>query len=264
MFGKQKKKTEEDSKRTDQDLTTMPLLQHFEELRRRLFLIVVGILAGFVICLTYSKQIYNFLALPVLEVLKDQKLVFTKIQSPFIVYMKVALLAGFFLMIPWTLYQVWKFIAPALYKKERRLVFPFVFFATISFLAGAAFGYYILLPYAFNYLISIGSDFQPMLTVDDYFSLVSRLLLALGLIFQLPILIYFFAKMGIMTHRFLIKNIHWAVLLSAILGAILTPPDVISQFIVAMPLLLLYCFGILIAWLVTIRREQSEKKKKEE
>jgi sec-independent protein translocase protein TatC len=172
--------------------------------------------------------------------------------------MKVALLAGFLLALPWIFYHLWKFIAPALYKKEKKQVWPFIFFTTISFVGGVAFGYYIMLPMAFEFLVEMGKDFTPMLTIDEYFSLVFRMLLALGCIFELPVFIYFLAKLGIITHRFLIKNYHWAIIIILIIGAVLSPPDVFSQILVSTPLLILYTFGIVIAWFVTKRKEAKK------
>jgi len=243
-----------------EELASMSLLEHIEDLRKRLFRIVAGIFVGFLICLGFARDIYGFLSKPLEELLSaDQKLVFTKIQSPFILYMKVALLAGIFLALPWILYQIWKFISPGLYKREKRLVTPFVFFSSVAFISGAAFGYYILFPYAFNFLLEIGKEFKPMISVDEYFKLVNRLLLALGVVFELPILIFFLAKLGIVTHRFLIKNFHWAVILSVIFGAALTPPDIFSQVMLAAPLLVLYGLGIIIAWMITRKRENLKK-----
>ncbi|MBN2135245.1 MAG: twin-arginine translocase subunit TatC [Acidobacteria bacterium] len=257
---KKKTNTEEKAPKETQkeELPSMSLLEHIEDLRQRLFRIVGGVVVGFFICWGFAEEIYDFLSRPLQEILgPDQKLVFTKIQSPFILYMKVALLAGFFLAMPWILYQVWKFISPGLYKKERRMVFPFVFFTTIAFGGGVVFGYYVMFPNAFSFLLNVGAEFQPMLSVDDYFSLVNRLLLALGLVFELPILIYFLSKLGLVTHRFLIKNMHWAIIMSVILGAVLTPPDVFSQIMLAAPLLLLYCLGILISFVITRNREKK-------
>jgi sec-independent protein translocase protein TatC len=245
--------------RSSEELKSMSLLEHIEELRKRLFYIVLGVVATFLICLNWASSIFAFLAVPVEKALHGKsKLVFTKLQGPFVLYMKVALLAGFLLALPWIFYHLWKFIAPALYKKEKKQVWPFIFFTTISFVGGVAFGYYIMLPMAFEFLVEMGKDFTPMLTIDDYFSLVFRMLLALGCIFELPVIIYFFAKLGIITHRFLIKNYHWAIIIILIIGAVLSPPDVFSQILVSTPLLILYTFGIVIAWFVTKRKEAKK------
>ncbi len=242
----------------DDSLESMPLLQHIEELRQRLFKIVVGVIVGFLVCWHWAEDIYTFLATPLETILgPDKKLVFTKIQSPFIMYMKVALLAGTFLALPWILYQIWKFISPGLYKKEKRMVFPFVFFTTVAFVSGAGFGYYVLFPFAFDFLLGVGDKFEPMLSIEDYFSLVNRLLLALGFVFELPIFIFFLAKLGLVTHKFLIKNFHWAILFSVFFGAMLTPPDIFSQLMLAGPLLLLYGLGIIIAWIVGRKKDKG-------
>jgi sec-independent protein translocase protein TatC len=244
------------SGRSSEELKSMSLLEHIEELRKRLFYIVLGVVVSFLICLNWANSIFAFLSVPVEKALHGKsRLVFTKLQGPFVLYMKVALLAGFLLALPWIFYHLWKFIAPALYKKEKKQVIPFIFFTTISFIGGTAFGYYIMFPMAFEFLVEMGKNFTPMLTIDDYFSLVFRMLLALGCIFELPIIIYFLAKLGIITHRFLIKNYPWAIIIILIIGAVLSPPDVFSQILVSAPLLILYTFGIGIAWFVTKRKE---------
>lgn len=259
MAGEKKKKLISKRRKDGEALKSMSLLEHISELRKRLIYIILGVVVAFLICLNWASSIFAFLSIPVENALQGKaKLVFTKLQGPFVLYMKVALLAGFLLALPWIFYHLWKFIAPALYKKEKRQVFPFIFFTSISFLGGAAFGYYVMFPLAFEFLIEMGKEFTPMLTIDDYFGLVFRMLLALGCIFELPVIIYFLAKIGLMTHRFLLKNFQWAVIIIFIIGAILSPPDIFSQILVSVPLLLLYTFGILIAWIVTKRKESHK------
>lgn len=259
MKKEKKERKAKKSGETGQELKSMSLLEHIEELRKRLFYIIIGVVVCFLICLNWASEIFDFLAVPVNKALHGQsKLVFTKLQGPFVLYMKVALLAGFLLALPWIFYHLWKFIAPALYKKEKKQVTPFIFFTSVSFISGTAFGYYIMFPMAFEFLIQMGKDFTPMLTIDDYFGLVFRMLLALGCIFELPVIIYFLAKIGLITHRFLWKNYHWAMIIILIVGAILSPPDVFSQVLVSAPLLILYTFGIVIAWAVTKRREAKK------
>ena len=242
-----------------EELRSMSLLEHIEELRKRLIYIISGVVVAFFLCVNWADKIFAFLSVPVEKALHGKsKLVFTKLQGPFVLYMKVALLAGFLLALPWIFYHLWKFIAPALYRKEKRQVFPFLFFTSVSFIAGTAFGYYVMFPLAFEFLIEMGKDFTPMLTIDDYFGLVFRMLLALGCIFELPVIIYFLAKLGLITHRFLIKSLRWAIIIIFIIGAILSPPDVFSQILVSIPLLILYLLGILIAWAVTKRKEKKD------
>lgn len=259
MAAEKTKKRTEKKKRRKETLHSMSLMEHIADLRKRLIYIILGVVAGFLICLNWASNIFAFLAVPVEKALEGKaKLVFTKLQGPFVLYMKVALLAGFLLALPWIFYHIWKFIAPALYKKEKNQVLPFIFFTSVSFIGGAAFGYYVMFPLAFEFLIEMGKEFTPMLTIDDYFGLVFRMLLALGCIFELPVVIYFLSKIGIMTHRFLLNNFRWAVILIFIIGAILSPPDIFSQILVSVPLLLLYMLGIVIAWVVTKRRESNK------
>lgn len=230
----------------------MTFLEHLEELRTRLLISVLAIVAAFMVCWFYAKQIFAFLSRPVVKFLPPgQKLVYTALPSAFLLYMKVALLAALFLASPVVLYQLWRFISPGLYRRERLYALPFVLSASAFFVGGGAFGYYVLFPVLCRFFLGVGSDFTPMITVDQYFSLLSKTLLWVGVVFELPVLILFLAKLGLVTHKFLLRNFKYAFLLAFIVAAVVTPtPDVVTQTLFALPIIGLYILGIIIAWVV--------------
>ena len=174
-------------------------------------------------------------------------------------YIKVAVLASVFLAAPVIFLQVWYFVAPGLYKKEKKYVVPFVLMTTFFFSLGAVFGYFVVFPWACRFFLQIGQDFQPVITVDQYFGLALKVLLGLALVFQLPTLVFFLAKMGVLTARWMIRNFKYAVLLVFVVAAVITPtPDVVTQSIVAVPMLALYGLSILIAMAVGRGRDKKE------
>jgi sec-independent protein translocase protein TatC len=227
----------------------MTFLEHLEDLRKRLFNSVIALLVAVIPCWVYSPEIYRILARPVTQFLPEgTKLAFTSLVAPFTLYMKVAFLAAAFFTSPWIFYQLWKFVAPGLYQKERKYVIPFVLATTVFFLGGACFGYFIAFPFACRFFLNLGSDFQPVITVDTFFSLTIKLLLGIGLVFEMPTLIFFLARMGIVTARWMLKTFKYAILIIFIIAAIITPtPDMVNQCILAFPMLALYSLSILIA-----------------
>ncbi len=228
----------------------MSFLEHLEELRLRLLHSIAALGAAFVACWIYSKEIYVFLARPILEVLPaGRSLAFTGLPDPFVLYMKVAILAGIFLSAPYVLWQVWLFVSPGLHEHERRLAVPFILFSSALFLAGGAFGYYVAFPAACRFFISMGAPFEPVITIREYFSLQTQVLLWMGVVFELPVLIYFFTRIGIVTPRFLWEKFSYAVFIIFVVAAVITPPDVVSQLLIALPMVLLYLLGIAISWL---------------
>ncbi|MEW6366580.1 MAG: twin-arginine translocase subunit TatC [Acidobacteriota bacterium] len=244
--------------RSDPD--KMTFLEHLEELRARLLVSVLAIFVAFIVCWIYSKPIFAFLAHPVTQFLPPgTKLAFTTLPSAFILYMKVALLAAFFLASPVVILELWRFISPGLYPKERYYAIPFIFFGTAFFVGGGAFGYYFLFPVACRFFLEMGSDFQPIITVDQYLSLISKLLLGVGLVFELPVLIFFLARLGLITHRFLLRNFKYAIVLVFVIAAVVTPtPDIVTQSLFAAPLLVLYALGILVAWAFGKRGKRAD------
>jgi sec-independent protein translocase protein TatC len=238
----------------------MTFLEHLEDLRKRLFYSFLALLAGFVPGWIFSKDLYRILARPVTQYLPEgTKLAFTTLTAPFMLYIKVAVLASVFLAAPVIFLQVWYFVAPGLYRKEKKYVVPFVLMTTFFFSVGAVFGYFVVFPWACRFFLQIGQDFQPVITVDQYFGLALKVLLGLALVFQLPTLVFFLAKMGVLTANWMIRNFKYAVLLVFVVAAVITPtPDVVTQSIVAVPMLVLYGLSILIAMAVGRGRDKKE------
>jgi sec-independent protein translocase protein TatC len=235
----------------DRELPKMSFLDHLEELRKRLLVSIVALLAGFLVCWGYADKIYGYLQAPLLKVLPPgDKLAYTRLTAPFILYMKVAFLAGIFLAAPVILLQLWLFIAPGLYKRERRLAAPFILGATVFFILGGYFGYRVLLPGMCGFFIETGKQFKQMITVDDYYSFASTIILATGAVFETPILIFFLARLGIVTPAFLLQKFKYAVVLAFIISAIVTPtPDMMTQTSLALPMIGLYLVGVAVAYL---------------
>jgi sec-independent protein translocase protein TatC len=237
----------------------MTFLEHLEDLRKRLFNSFLVIIVAAIPAWIFSKTIYRILARPVTQYLPEgTKLAFTGLADPFMLYMKVAFLTAIFATAPFIFFQLWLFVAPGLYQKEKKYVIPFVLFTTLFFLGGAVFGYFIVYPWACRFFLRMGSDFQAVITVNSYFSLTLRLLLGIGLVFELPVLVFFLSKIGLITPRWMVKNFKYAVLAVFILAALITPtPDIISQCIVAVPMLVLYGLGILVALIFGKKKKRA-------
>lgn len=242
------------------ELPRMTLLEHLEELRRRIIYSIAAIAVAFLGCWALSEPIFHFLARPVYRLLPPgSKLTFLGITEPFMLYMKVALLAGAFVAAPIVLLQVWRFISPGLYPRERRWAAPFVFFGSFFFLAGGAFAYYVAFPFAVQFLLDVGQEFQPMITANGYLSFLMTVILGLGLMFELPIVIVLLAKIGLVTPRFLLRNFRWAVLIIVFVAAVVTPTsDIFNLSLFAVPALLLYLLGVAAAFMVARKKPAAE------
>lgn len=227
----------------------MGLLEHLEELRVRLMKALIAFGVIFLLCWNFSSEIYQFLAQPIYRFLPPgTKLAFLGVTDPFMVYMKVAALAAVFLASPFILFQLWAFIAPGLYRREKMLAIPFIICGSLLFFAGGAFAYYVAFPFAVEFLINVGKDFQPTITVDAYLSFLMTVILGLGLMFELPTVIFFLSRLGIVTPRFLLRHFRWAVLIIFVMAAIITPtPDIVNMCIFAVPTLGLYLLGVGVA-----------------
>jgi sec-independent protein translocase protein TatC len=234
-----------------EELKRMTLLEHLEELRRRLAWSIGAIFVGFLLCWYWAPPIFVWLSVPITQFLPNgEKLAFTGLVDPFMLYMKVALLAGIFLASPVVLYQLWLFISPALYRHERRMVIPFIVFTTVFFVGGGYFGYKVAFPMVVHFLLHVGENFRQVVTINQYFSMASKVILGLGLVFETPVLILLLARLGIVTHRFLLKYLRYAVLIIFIIAAVITPtPDIPTQCVFAFPMIGLYLLGVLVAWL---------------
>jgi len=238
----------------------IPFTAHLEELRKRLITCFVAVGVGFVISYGFKEQLFKILTRPLISVMgADDKLIFTGLPEAFFTYLKVSFLTALFLAAPIILYQFWMFVAPGLYDKERRLLFPILFLSCLFFLAGALFGYFIVFPLGFKFFLGFSSDtIKALPSMREYLSFSSKLLIAFGLAFELPIVITFLSKLGIVSVDFLKKSRKYALLLFFVAAAILTPPDVITQIMMAVPLMGLYELSILGARIFGKKAENKE------
>ncbi|MBF0452912.1 MAG: twin-arginine translocase subunit TatC [Candidatus Magnetomorum sp.] len=220
----------------------MPFTDHLEELRFRLIISFVAVGVFFLLSYGFKEYLFDILMRPLLSVMADgDKLIFTNLPEAFFTYLKVSLLSGIMLASPVILYQIWMFIAPGLYSEERKLILPFVLLSTLFFVGGAMFGYFVVFPYGFQFFISFSSDkIQALPSMKEYLGFSSKLLFAFGFVFELPLFITLMARMGLVTPEFLKQNRKYAILLFFTGAAIITPPDVVTQIMMALPLMLLY------------------------
>lgn len=241
------------------ELPGMSLMEHLDELRRRIIHSAAYLAGGFILAWIFRVWLLNFLQAPLLKIGKS--LVFTHPMDALNLNLYVALLAGAIFASPFILYQVWLFIAPGLYQKEKRFVIPFMAATVGLFLLGASFGYFYVLPGAIKILvIQFGHDFTPMITIEDYSSFFLSIILGLGISFEMPILIFFLAMFGIVSPRFLWQNIRYAILAVFIVAAVICPsPDPWTMCIYAIPMLTLYVIGILVAWWVHPDRKRDKE-----
>lgn len=239
-----------------ESLPQMSLLDHLEELRHRLLVCVGAILAGALVGWVFSSTLFELLTLPVTRLLPPgEELAYTALTEPFVLYLKVAAVAGVFLASPVIITQSWLFVAPGLYRQERRYALPVILSSVLFFLGGGAFGYLVLFPIMAEFFLTMGQDFRQVLTVGSMFSFLLRTLIGCALIFEWPVVVFFLSRLGILTAGAMWKGFRWAVLLIFIVAAVVTPtPDMATQTILAMPMLGLYLLGIGIAWLVQRRR----------
>ncbi len=225
----------------------VPFTGHLEELRKRLVVCFIAIGIGFAVSYGFKEQIFQILSRPLISAMgAGDKLIFTGLPEAFFTYLKVAFLSGIMLAAPVILYEFWIFIAPGLYKKERSLLVPIVFLSSFFFIGGALFGYFVVFPFGFKFFLGFASDtIQALPSMKEYLGFSAKLLLAFGLVFELPIVITFLARLGIVSVDFLKKNRKYALILFFVGAAIITPPDVITQVMMALPLMLLYEISIL-------------------
>jgi len=244
----------------------MRLVEHLVELRKRLLYCIASTLAGFLAAWHFRKEIYDLLMKPLVDVMgEDKTMIFTAPAEAFVTYLKVAIVSGIFAASPVILWQIWKFVAPGLYKKERRYFQAVVFFGSIFFIGGALFGYFGVFPIGFDYFINTfqTENIQALITLKEYFKFSLNLLLGFGIAFELPVFIFFLARVGLVTPRWLLKNIRFAVLIIFVGSAIFTPPDVISQVILGVPLIALYLLATGVAYLFGAKREKAEEEEPE-
>ena len=256
------KKDEEDDEELDDEPETrelggrMTFLEHLDELRRRILYSMASILVTFVIGWVFREQIFAFLSAPIKGVV--DKLVVIKPTEPFTIYLKVSFTAAVFLAAPIILSQVWMFIAPGLYRKEKRFALPFLASSTLLFLLGGTFAYYVVLPPALNFLlVEFGKEFQPMISAIDFFDFALLIIIGMGAIFQLPVLVAFLSMFGFVTPRFLWKNFRYAFLIITIIAAVVSPTtDPFNLFLWSGPMVILYIISIGVSWLFKRRRDR--------
>jgi sec-independent protein translocase protein TatC len=234
----------------------MPVLAHLEDLRRCLLRSALFLVAAFAVCVYFSSPLFQFLSAPLRDAMGGTKLAYTNLSDPFMLYLKVGFIGALFVSFPFLMLQLWLFISPALYPRERRWAVPFIFFTVVLFYLGAWFGFAVLFPVMVQFFVTLGAEFQPIITIREYFSLATKLLVGMGLAFETPTLMFFLALVGLTGARFYLKYFKIAFLLIFILAAVITPtPDMVTQTMLAVPMLVLYLLGTAAAAMVPKRRE---------
>ena len=242
----------------------MSFLEHLEELRRRLFLALGGFGVAFLLSMTFCKQLWSIIASPAVGALtelgiKDPKLAqITPMESFNVIWVKTPVLASVFLCSPWLIYQVWAFVSPGLYKRERRWAVPFVLCTAGLFIAGGLFAYFVAFRFGLVFLLGIGRDVNiaPIVSISEYFDLFVNVTLGVAVVFELPVLIFFLTLLRIVTPKFLVRNSRYAILIIVILAAVVTPtPDVFNLMLFATPMIVLFYFGVLASYVLILNRE---------
>jgi len=231
----------------------MSFLEHLDELRRRIIYCCIAIGVGVLVGFVFINQVFNFIFEPTRRVLPaGSKLIYTQPGEAFSLYVQIALIMGVIMSAPFIMYQVWMFVAPGLYANEKRFAIPFVLLTTLGFLVGTAFNHYISFPYMMVFFASFNnSELTFMPRLDDVFGLYTKMLIGMGLVFQMPTVVYFLAKIRVLSARFLSKNFKYALLIIFVVAAVITPTgDMMTQLIFAAPMLALYALSIVIAWIV--------------
>jgi sec-independent protein translocase protein TatC len=245
----------------------LPLTSHLEELKTRLIRILIVLGIGFGVCYLFKDWSFRVITRPLIQALPAQSsMIFTGLPEAFFIHMKIAFFASLLLTAPYTLFEIWRFVSPGLYSREKRHVLPFLFFSSILFGGGVLFGYFIALPPAFGFFVSFSTDFlKPMISFREYLDLTLKFLLAFGLCFEMPVFIFFLAKIGLVNAKMLSRQRRYAILVIFIVAAILTPsPDAISQILMAIPLMILYEVSIFVAKFAARKTPATEETGEEE
>ncbi len=224
-----------------------PFTEHLGELRDRLVRSFIAVGVGFVIAYCFKERLFDVLTAPLITAMGEgQKMIFTGLPEAFFTYLKVSLLTGIILATPVLFYEFWMFVSPGLYRTEKRFLLPVVILSIFFFCVGASFGYFIVFPYGFQFFLGFSSDtIQAMPSMKEYLGFASKMLLAFGFVFELPLILTFMARMGLVSVEFLKKNRKYAVLIFFTGAALITPPDVITQIMMAIPLMILYEISII-------------------
>jgi sec-independent protein translocase protein TatC len=248
------------------EMPAMSFLDHLEELRKRIIYSLIAVALGFFACWRFAERIFGVMQRPIMDALHrngmPEKLVYLNPTEPFNLYLKIGALAGVFVASPVVLYQLWLFISPGLYRKEKRYVFPFMFSTVALFLAGGYFGFKLVYPQALDFLIGYGKQFQPMITIGEYTDLFLVIILGMGLIFELPIVVFFLSLMGMVTAGWMWRNLRYSILVIFIIADIITPTtDILNMCIFAAPMVALYILSIGIAWMVHPAQRRARRDK---
>lgn len=254
-----------DEDELDEEEAPMSFLEHLEELRCRFVRIFIACGVGFIACYSFAKPLFSLLMRPLVAVLPpDSTLIFTSLPEGFVTYLKVAFVAGIFTVSPYIFSQIWGFIAPGLYEHERKWMIPLAFLSAFFFVGGALFGYYVVFPFGCEFFMGFADEFiKPMPTLREYLGFSLKLLFAFGVIFELPLFIFFLARLGVVTAEGLRSKRKYAILVCFICSAILTPPDVMTQTLMAVPLIILYEVGIWVAYFFGKRGGRKLKKEQQ-
>jgi sec-independent protein translocase protein TatC len=251
----------------EQGMLRMSFMEHLEELRIRLIRAILGLAVAFLASMFFSKELWNLVQEPAVAALKHlgvnpPRLVYISPMEGFnIIWLKMPLLVSLFLGSPWVLYQVWAFISPGLYKREKRWAVPFILCTAGLFIAGGCFAYFVAFRYGLEFLLGIGRDVSvsPMVTINEYFDLFVNVTLGIGLVFEMPVIIFFLTLLRLASPRFLIRHSRYAILAITVLAAIVTPtPDVFNMMIFAVPMVMLFFVGVFASYLLVIRREERK------
>lgn len=247
------------------DQAEMGLFDHLAELRQRLLRIIIAAFIGMLTCYAFAEKLFNWLMMPLIQAMPDKStMIYTAPHEAFFTYIKVALVGGIFLISPYIFYQLWLFVRPGLYAHEKKYILPISFFSAILFVGGAIFGYSIIFPYAYKFFMGFAKTYiSPMITLREGFSFALRLLIAFGIVFELPLIIFFLARLGLVTPKSLRKKRKYAILGTFVLSALITPPDLVTQVFMAGPLIFLYEVGIWIAVIFGKKKPKPEQEAKE-
>ena len=241
----------------------LPLVQHLIELRRSLLRSVIAIVVFFVILFPFADEVYNFIAAPIVQAIPGSNLIAIGVISPFLPPLKMSLILAIYIAMPYLLYQLWMFIAPALYRHEKRLILPLVVSSTLLFYAGLVFSFYIVFPVIFGFLAGVGPDsvnFAP--DIQYYLDFILKVSFAFGVAFEVPVVTILLIIFGVTTPQKLKKNRSYIIVGSFVIGMILTPPDVISQFLIAIPIWLLFEAGLIFSSFFRVRESDKQRSAK--
>jgi sec-independent protein translocase protein TatC len=241
-------------------LSEMPFLEHLEELRERIIKAFIAVAASFVVCWYFSSELFEFVAKPITRI-AGVSLVINDPTEAFTVYLKVCLVGALYLSAPFVLLQAWRFIAPGLYKHERRYAGPFMISTSLFFLMGGVFGYLVAFPAALRFLLEMAErgHMTPFISAEKYFDLFSAVMIVLGIVFEIPPVVFILSRIGLVSGPFLLRNTRWAIMISTIVAAVVTPTtDAFNMLVVAVPMILLYLIGVLVAFAFGRQRRREE------